>query len=224
MNEKGQINLVLLGAPGAGKGTLAERLKEEYNLLHVSTGDMLREAVKSGSDIGKKVAGYMDSGALVPDEIVTGAVVDRISKPDAEKGVLLDGYPRTGAQAESLDEALEASGKKLDAVIYLKVDENIVVERLCGRRMCRACGKIYHITNMPSKIEGTCDDCDGELYQRDDDTQETVKNRLAVYADSTKDLVDYYLGKEILKELDGGTTPQQVLEDAKSLFSEEGLV
>jgi adenylate kinase len=218
------MNLVLLGPPGAGKGTQAVLLVKEYELLHVSTGDMLREAIKEGSSVGKEAQSYMNKGELVPDAIVTQVVIDRMSKPDAEGGVILDGYPRTRVQAESLDGSLKEENRALDMVLYFRTSEEVAVERLSGRRMCPECGKIYHITNMPPKKENICDKCGEKLYQRDDDKPETVKNRLVVYNNSTKDLVDYYKEKGILQEVDGDISAGELFERIDSLFREKGLV
>ena len=222
MTDK-KLNIILLGAPGAGKGTQAELLKKEYSLLHISTGDMLREEVKSGSELGQKVSGCMERGELVSDEIVTRVVVERMGRDDAASGVLLDGFPRTCPQAESLDSALTEKGNNVDAVLYLTVDEDVVITRLTGRRLCRACGKIYHMTNMPPAKEGVCDECGGEIYQRDDDTLETVTNRLKVYEENTKDLIQFYKDKGVLKEVVGNTTPEDLFEAIKVLFKAEGL-
>ena len=219
-----QLNIVLLGPPGAGKGTQAGLLTKAFNLLHVSTGDMLREAIKEGTEVGKKAQGYMTRGELVPDEIVTRAVIDRISKPDAADGVILDGFPRTRAQAESLDRMLADENRPLDAVLYLKTSEEVAVQRLSGRRVCPKCGKNYHVTNMPPEKEGICDKCGVELIQREDDKPETVKNRLVVYEKSTSDLVDYYKGKGLLRQVNGDITAEQLFEDVQTLFRGEGLL
>ena len=224
MNDKKAINLVLLGPPGAGKGTQADLLKKAYHILHVSTGDMLREAVAEGSDTGKEIQKYMNSGALVPDEIVTKGVIERISKPDAESGVILDGYPRNKSQAESLTEALTEEKKSLDVVLYLKTSEDVAVKRLSGRRVCPKCGKNYHVTNMPPKKEGICDTCGVELVQREDDNPETVKNRFVVYQESTKDLIDYYRDKSLLREVNGDLPAEKLFDDIDALFRKEGLL
>jgi adenylate kinase len=183
---------------------------------------MLREAVKDGSSLGKEAAGFMNRGELVPDAVVTGLVVSRMAKPDAASGVILDGYPRTIKQAESLDASLIENGKKIDKVLYFGASEDVIIQRLAGRRACK-CGKTYHLTNMPSKKEGVCDVCGGALYQREDDKPETVKKRLAVYEKSTKDLVEYYRKKDLLTELDGGNPADKLFEEIKALFKKEGL-
>lgn len=218
------LNLVLLGPPGAGKGTQAGLLIKAYKLLHVSTGDMLREAIKEGTEVGKKVEGFMNSGELVPDEIVTEAVIDRINKPDAAGGVILDGYPRTKAQAESLESSLKEENRHLSLVLYMKTSEEVAVQRLSGRRVCPKCGKNYHVTNIPPKKEGICDTCGLELFQRDDDRPDTVRNRLRVYEKSTKDLVSFYKDKGLLREVDGDLKADELFEKIDALFKEEGLV
>ena len=224
MTKQKGINMVLLGPPGAGKGTQAELLVKAYNLLHVSTGDMLRAAISEGTETGRKAQEYMNKGELVPDEIVTQVVVERIRKPDAEGGVIFDGYPRTKGQAESLDEALEDEGGKLDVVLYLKTSEEVAVQRLSGRRMCPKCLKNYHVTNMPPRQEGVCDTCKVELLLREDDKPETVKNRLRVYVKQTEDLIDYYEGKGLLREVSGDTTADKLFDEIDALFKKEGLV
>jgi len=224
MTEGKQVNMVLLGPPGAGKGTQAALLIKEFGLLHVSTGDMLREAVKEGNEMGQKVSGYMNSGELVPDEIVTALVIERMNKPDAKRGVILDGYPRTRIQAESLDSSLEGSGKSLAVVLYFKTSEDVAVQRLSGRRVCRNCGKNYHVTNMPPAKEDICDACDGQLYQREDDKPETVRKRLVVYEESTEDLIEYYRDKGQLKEVNGDIPAEKLFEDIKALFQKEDLI
>ena len=166
----------------------------------------------------------MNRGELVPDEVVTQLVVDRMGKDDASAGVILDGFPRTKPQAEALDVALGAASKKLDDVIYMKVTEDVVMQRLTGRRLCSQCGKIYHIANMPSQKEGVCDACGAELYQRDDDKAETVKNRLDVYDQSTKDLIGYYGEKELIREVDGDLPAEKLFEEIDALFRSEGLI
>jgi len=224
MENAKPINMVLLGPPGAGKGTQATRLIEAYKLLHISTGDMLREAVKEGGDLGGKLSDYMNRGELVPDEIVTKVVIERMSRPDAQGGVILDGYPRTCKQAESLDAALAGSGKRLNIVLYFGTSEDVLIQRLSGRRICRGCGRIFHTVNMPPKVENICDDCDGELYQREDDKPETVKNRLKVYEQSTHELIEYYREKGLLQEVDGSAPAEELFEAIHVLFQEKGLI
>lgn len=223
-NAQQQINLVLLGPPGAGKGTQAVLLTKAYQLLHISTGDMLREFAKVSSEIGDKVQAYMNKGELVPDEIVTQGVIDRMNAPDAAAGVILDGFPRTRAQAGSLDSLLKKENRSLKIVLYLKTSEEVVIERLSGRRMCPECNQIYHVTNMPPKEDGVCDTCKAALVYREDDKPETVKNRLSVYKESTKDLIEYYKEKDLLREVDGGISAEELFEKIDTLFRQEGLV
>jgi len=224
MTRPDQFNLVLLGPPGAGKGTQAALLTKAYDLLHISTGDMLREAVKEDGVIGREIRGYMNSGELVPDEIVTRGVIERMSKPDAAGGVILDGYPRNRHQAGSLDVLLKDKSRSLSRVMYLKTSEEVAIRRLSGRRVCPKCGKNYHLTNMPPKKEGICDICGVGLIQREDDKAETVKNRLSVYRQSTKDLIAYYEEKGLLREVDGDLSAERLFEDIDSLFRKEDLL
>ncbi|HOJ20548.1 MAG TPA: adenylate kinase [Armatimonadota bacterium] len=212
------MRLVLLGAPGAGKGTLAKQLSKALGVVHISTGDIFREEVAAGTELGKKAKSYMDRGALVPDEVVIGMVKQRLSRPDVNAGFILDGFPRTVPQAEALDKVLEESNQPLDAVLDIVVPEETVVRRLSGRRVCRQCGAIYHIDNMPTKQEGVCDKCGGEVYQRDDDQPEAIRQRLKVYAEATAPLTDYYRTKGLLRPVDGTGTPEEVLGTALALL------
>lgn len=197
------MKIILLGPPGAGKGTQSVILAKKYDLPHISTGDILRESVKSGQALGLKAKEYMDKGGLVPDEIVTGIVAERLKKSDTIKGFLLDGFPRTIAQAADLGKALEAMGSAVDMVIYFATSTDMAIERLTGRRVCKACGANFHIKNIPPKKDGICDKCGGQLYHRADDNEATVRNRLKVYEDQTKPLIEYYSKKGILKTVDG---------------------
>ena len=219
-----QINMVLLGPPGAGKGTQADFLTRAYHLLHISTGDMLREAVKEGGETGREIQDYMNKGELVPDDIVTRAVIERMAKPDAASGVILDGYPRTRMQAESLDSSLKRKGRSLDTVLYFKTSEQVAIQRLSGRRVCPECGKNYHVINIPPKKEGLCDTCGIELIQREDDKPETVKNRLEIYKQLTRDLIEYYKERNLLHGLDGDLSAEQLFDDIDALFQREGLI
>ena len=212
------MNVVLLGPPGAGKGTQAKVLSQNFGTIHVSTGDMLREAVKKGTETGKLAKSYMDKGELVPDNVVIKLVIDRIAQADCQEGFLLDGFPRTEEQAEKLDKALLEAGKKLDMVLYFKTSPEISITRLSGRRVCKACGANFHVKNMPPKKDGICDHCGAKLFQRDDDKPETVKNRLAVYANETKSLIDFYKQKHILNEVSGDLDVTELFSDIKKFF------
>ncbi len=196
------VNLVLLGAPGAGKGTQAKMLAGKYGILHISTGDILRENVSNNTELGKKAKEYMDKGELVPDTVLIDIIKDRLSRPDTDNGFLLDGYPRTIPQAVALDNIFGQLGKRLDAVIDIKVPDDELVARLAGRRMCK-CGASYHVIFNPPKKDGICDVCSGELYQRDDDTESSVKTRLVAYYNQTHPLIDYYTDKRLLHTVSG---------------------
>lgn len=197
------MRIVLLGPPGAGKGTQSIVLSREYKIPHISTGDILRESVKAGLPLGLKAKSYMDKGELVPDEVVTGIVIERLKKPDAAGGYILDGFPRTLKQAQDLDSALQNSGPGIDMVVYFATTEKTAIERLSGRRVCRSCGFNYHVKNIPPRTAGKCDKCGGELFQRPDDGEGTVKNRLKVYEAQTAPLIDYYAKKNMLKRVSG---------------------
>jgi len=217
------MRLVLLGPPGAGKGTQSAVLSKEYGLPHVSTGDMLRESVKAGLPLGLKAKSYMDKGELVPDEVVIGIVAGRLLNPDTKKGYILDGFPRTLNQAKELDKALEGAGSRLDLVLYFETSERVAVERLTGRRVCRSCGFNYHVKNIPPKVAGVCDKCGGELFRRPDDNEETVRNRLKVYGAQTSPLVDYYSGRSILRKVSGDLGVNELNRVLSKLFSDEKL-
>ena len=216
-----QLNVILLGAPGAGKGTQAERISARYALPHISTGDMLRAAVAQGTEMGLEAKRHMDAGGLVPNEVVIGVVRERLSEPDASAGFLLDGFPRTIEQAESLDAMLSEAGRRVTDVLLLEVPESELVERLAGRRLCPECGKGYHTHFSPPRSEGTCDACDAELHQRDDDREATVQNRLNVYRQQTEPLIGYYEGQGVLKRIVGcGMTPDAVFGAIETTLSE----
>jgi len=197
------MKLILLGPPGAGKGTQAKMLTERFGIPQISTGDILRAAVKEGTPMGVKAKSFMDAGALVPDEVVVGIVRERLQKEDCAAGFILDGFPRTVPQADALKDSLAELGKELDAVVSLEVDTEALVERLTGRRTCRDCGKGYHVKFDPPATEGKCDACGGELFQRDDDREETIRKRLEVYREQTSPLVDYYRAGGMLIAIDG---------------------
>jgi adenylate kinase len=197
------MQLILMGPPGAGKGTQAAELIKKYGIPQISTGDMFRAAVKEGTELGKKAKACMDTGALVPDEVTIGIVRERLSKEDCTKGFILDGFPRTVEQADALEKILSDLGKKLDAVLNIHVPAEDLIERAVGRRICKGCGATYHVKFNAPKIEGKCDNCGGELYQRADDNAETMKNRLSVYEASTRPLIDYYKKAGVYSEIDG---------------------
>ncbi len=207
------MKLVILGPPGAGKGTQAEYIVERYNIPHISTGDIFRENIKNNTELGKKAKSYMDKGLLVPDELVIELVEDRLNKDDAKEGFLLDGFPRTVAQAVSLDSILDKNDDKLTKVINISVDPEILIERAVGRRVCKTCGMTYHVKFNPPKEEGICDKDGTKLIQRDDDIEETVKTRISVYFDQTAPLIDYYRAQNLLVDIDGAKDIDKVFED-----------
>ena len=197
------MKIIMLGAPGAGKGTQAKKIAEKYQIPHISTGDIFRANIKNGTELGKKAKTYMDQGLLVPDELVCDLVVDRVPQDDCKKGYILDGFPRTIPQAESLDAALSRLGEAVDYAINVEVPDENIVKRMGGRRACVGCGATYHLVYAAPKKEGICDNCGAELILRDDDKPETVQKRLGVYHEQTQPLIDYYTKKGILKEVDG---------------------
>jgi adenylate kinase len=199
----GVARVVLLGPPGAGKGTQAKLLQEEFGAVQISTGDILRKAVADQTPLGKEASGYINSGALVPDGLIVNLVAERLKEKDCQKGFVLDGFPRTIPQAESLDEILKKMGLNLNCVLSVQVPHDVIVERLAGRRTCRQCGGLCHVVFNPPKREGICDRCGGELYQRDDDKEETIANRLQVYDRQTAPLIDYYQERGLLREVNG---------------------
>lgn len=195
--------IIFLGAPGAGKGTQADRVAQELKLVHIATGDLFRQALEQGTELGLKAKTYMEKGVLVPDEITIRMALERISAPDCESGVIFDGFPRNLKQAKALDESLARQGKSIDKVVYIRVPEEELLKRLSGRWICRKCQAPYHAVNSPPKVWGKCDQCGGELYQRTDDTVEAIKKRLKVYFDETAPLIDYYVKAGNLLEVNG---------------------
>jgi adenylate kinase len=212
------MKLILLGPPGAGKGTQAKMLTEKFSIPQISTGDILRAAVKDGTPMGRKAKQFMAAGGLVPDDVVVGIVRDRLQEADCDKGFILDGFPRTVAQADALQTSLQEMGKDLDRVISLAVDAEALVERLTGRRTCKQCGRGYHVKFDPPREVGMCDACGGTLFQRDDDQEETIRKRLQVYAEQTAPLISYYRQAGVLMELDGMQPIVQVQEKMLSLL------
>lgn len=215
------LRAVLLGPPGAGKGTQAVRLVEKYEIPHISTGDIFRKNIKEGTELGKKAQEYMNAGALVPDELVVDLVKDRLQQDDCKNGFLLDGFPRTIFQAEKLDEFLSESNLKMDIVINLKVEKEALIKRLTGRRVCKDCGASYHIVNIPPKKEGVCDICGGELIQRKDDNIETVENRINVYEEQTAPLIGYYKEAGSLVDFDGEASLDEVFDTIVQAIGEQ---
>lgn len=207
------MKLLLMGPPGAGKGTQAEGIVDNLGIPHISTGDMFRNAIKQGTPLGKKAKEYMDAGKLVPDEVTIGIVKDRLQQADCEQGFLLDGFPRTVGQAEALDNILIELNMALDKVLDIQASREELMKRLTGRRICKNCGATYHVVFNPAKEEDKCDKCNGELYQRSDDSEETAGNRLNVYNKQTKPLQDFYLSKELLVEINGEKPMSEVLVD-----------
>ncbi len=207
------MHILLMGPPGAGKGTQAANLVKELGVPHISTGDMFRAAVKEGTELGKQAKACMDEGKLVPDEVTIGIVRERLAKDDCKKGCILDGFPRTVEQADALSSIMKELGLALDAVLNISVPASDLVERAVGRRICKSCGATYHVSFHPSAKEGVCDECGGELYQRADDTKETMENRLSVYEASTRPLIEYYQKAGIYKEVDGRQAIDKVTQD-----------
>lgn len=218
------MRLILLGPPGAGKGTQAKVLTSKFGIPHISTGDMLREAVSSTTPVGLKAKSYMDKGELVPDEVVIEIVKLRLQKPDIKNGFILDGFPRTLVQAKNLDATLQKMGQDIDLVIYFETSAEVSIRRLSGRRVCRLCSANYHTVNMPPKKQGVCDKCGGDLFQRDDDKEETVRNRLTVYEQKTKNLLDYYKNKSKLRTVSGDKEVDEVFQQLVKIFQVDNLV
>ncbi|MFC1890480.1 adenylate kinase [Thermodesulfobacteriota bacterium] len=207
-----KANLLFLGPQGCGKGTVIGRIKDAFELPHISTGDMFRDAIRQGTELGKKAKGFMDSGALVPDEVTIGLVEERLAQADCEKGFFLDGFPRTLAQAEALANRVDVTG-----AILLDVPDEVSIQRLSGRRQCRDCGAIFHLAYLPPKIEGVCDKCSGELYQRDDDKPEAISERLALYHNDTLPVVEFFKAKGVLHTIDATRPPETNAADVKAI-------
>lgn len=209
------MNIILVGPPGAGKGTQAESIIETFKIPHVATGDMFREAVSQGTELGKRAKEYMNAGKLVPDEVTIGIVKERLSQPDCDRGFLLDGFPRTTVQAEALDGIMESLGKKIEVVLNIAVPDEIIVGRIVGRRSCKKCNTVYHTKFNPPKVEGICDKCGEPLFQRADDQEDTAIKRLKVYAEQTNPVLDFYATKGVVKNIDGNRARAVVWEDVK---------
>lgn len=212
------MKIIMLGAPGAGKGTQAALISEKYNIPHISTGDIFRANIRNGTELGRKAKAYIESGALVPDELTCDLVVDRIGKEDCKNGYILDGFPRTIPQANALDEALEKMNTSIDYAIDVEVPDESIVKRMGGRRACLNCGAVYHIVYNPPKKDGICDECGQRLIQRDDDKPETVQKRLDVYHAQTQPLIDYYKEKNILHSVDGTQEMDHVFRDIQEFL------
>ena len=214
------MKIIMLGAPGAGKGTQAKMIAEKCGIPHISTGDIFRANIKNGTELGTKAKEYMDKGLLVPDELVCDLVVDRIQQADCEKGYILDGFPRTIPQAEALENALNAIEQKLDYAIDIDVPDENIINRMSGRRACVGCGATYHVLFNPTKVEGKCDVCGESLILRDDDKPETVKKRLDVYHTQTQPLIDFYTERKVLVEVDGTQSMDKVFDDIMKILGE----
>ncbi|MGB9791926.1 MAG: adenylate kinase [Thermacetogeniaceae bacterium] len=212
------MRLLIMGPPGAGKGTQAGRISECYGIPHISTGDIFRAAIKAGTELGMKIKGYLDAGQLVPDEVTIEVIKERLREPDCSKGFLLDGFPRTIPQAEALDSMLKELGTHLDAVLNIVVSNDVLLRRLTGRRICRKCGAPYHVDFNPPAVPGVCDRCGGELYQRSDDTEETVRERLDVYTRQTAPVLKYYEEQGLLREINGELEIEDVWREIQSVL------
>ena len=214
------MKIIMLGAPGAGKGTQAKKIAEKYGIPHISTVDIFRANIKNGTELGKKAKTYMDQGQLVPDELTVDLVIDRIQKDDCKNGYILDGFPRTIPQAEALDKALAELGDGLDYALDVEVPDENIISRMSGRRACVGCGATYHIVHAPAKTENICDTCGGELILRDDDKPDTVQKRLGVYHEQTKPLITYYTDKDILVQIDGTANLEDVFKAIVGILGE----
>ena len=214
------MKIIMLGAPGAGKGTQAKQIAAKYEIPHISTGDIFRANIKNGTELGMKAKAYMDQGALVPDELTCDLVMDRIAQDDCERGFVLDGFPRTIPQAEALTNALNKIGQSMDYAIDVDVPDENIVNRMSGRRACVNCGATYHIVFNPTKVDGVCDTCGDKIVLRNDDKPETVQNRLSVYHEQTQPLIDYYREQKILKSVDGTKPMDEVFSDIVAILGE----
>ncbi len=212
------MKIIMLGAPGAGKGTQAKMIADKYKIPHISTGDIFRANIKNGTELGKEAKKYMDQGLLVPDELTVKILLDRVAQPDCANGYVLDGFPRTIPQAEVLDKALTELSDKIDYAINVDVPDENIINRMSGRRACLSCGATYHLVHIPPKQEGVCDKCGQSLVLRDDDKPETVKNRLQVYHEQTQPLIDFYTEKGVLKSVDGTRDMQEVFDAIVSIL------
>ena len=217
-NRRIDRKIVMLGAPGAGKGTQASMIAENFGIPHISTGDIFRANIKNGTELGKEAKAYMDKGELVPDELTVRLLLDRVAQDDCKDGYVLDGFPRTIPQAEVLEKELEKTGDKIDKAVNVDVPDENIVRRMSGRRACLKCGATYHIVHIPPKKEGICDVCGSELVLRDDDKEETVKNRLDVYHKQTSPLIDFYSKRNVLETVDGTKDSKEVFEDIKKIL------
>lgn len=213
-----ELNLILLGPPGSGKGTQGERLQEDFDLPYYATGDILRAAVREGTEIGREAKGFMDRGDLVPDDVIVGVIAERIDEKEAEDGFILDGFPRTEPQAEALDDKLTELRREVSAAVLIEVDEDEVVRRLGGRRTCPN-GHVFHVEFDPPENEGVCDVCGADLETRDDDEPDVIRHRLATYRDKTEPLIDYYESRGVLKRVDGDRTPEEVTDTIRKLLA-----
>lgn len=216
--EESHMKLIMLGAPGAGKGTQAKKIAQKYQIPHISTGDIFRANIKAGTELGMKAKAFMDQGQLVPDEVTIGMLLDRISQDDSKNGYVLDGFPRTIPQAQVLEEALDKLGDKIDYAIDVEVPDENIIRRMGGRRACTSCGATYHIEHVPPKEEGICDACGQELVLRDDDKPETVEKRLRVYQEQTAPLLEFYKAKGVLRSVDGTQDMQDVFKDITEIL------
>ena len=214
------MRIVMLGAPGVGKGTQAKKIAEKYKIPHISTGDIFRANIKNETELGKKAKSYMDQGMLVPDELTISLVMDRFQEPDAKNGYVLDGFPRTIPQAESLDAALKKNGSQIDFAVNVDVPDENIIQRMSGRRACVKCGATYHLQYAAPKKDGICDSCGENLILRDDDKPETVEKRLKVYHEQTQPLIDYYAQKDVLKEVDGTQGLEEVFQQIQAILGE----